>query len=174
MTSPFSPYQPPSADELPQSIGDRDPTASRRASLGQRFVAAMLDGLVSLVVLGPLEYKAGMFDGFPKVRPPTFAENALWAAVGFGVWFAIQGYFLSKSAQTIGKRVMGIRILNAANGEPAPLLKIVFVRYLPISMLVLIPKVGPLLSLVDVLFIFRRNRRCLHDQLADTVVMKVE
>jgi uncharacterized RDD family membrane protein YckC len=37
----------------------------------------------------------------------------------------------------------------------------------------LIPVIGGFLPLVDVLFIFRHDRRCIHDLLAGTNVVKV-
>jgi hypothetical protein len=34
-----------------------------------------------------------------------------------------------------------------------------------------VPVVGPVLVLADALWIFRADRRCLHDRIADTVVV---
>jgi uncharacterized RDD family membrane protein YckC len=45
-------------------------------------------------------------------------------------------------------------------------------RYLPISVVSVIPVVGPLLTLIDILFIFRSDRRCVHDLIADTQVLE--
>jgi uncharacterized RDD family membrane protein YckC len=175
VTSPFSPYQPPSSDELPPSSSDRDSSIARRATLLERFAAVMLDGLVSFAVLGPLEYKAGIFDGFPNhLRQPKLGQDALWAAISFAVWFALNAYLLRKNAQTIGKRILRIRIVNAADGAPARLWKVALLRYLPFSLVVLIPQVGPFVSLLDAVFIFRRDRRCIHDHIADTIVIKAE
>jgi uncharacterized RDD family membrane protein YckC len=49
----------------------------------------------------------------------------------------------------------------------------ILLRYLPISLAALIPVIGPYLSLVDVVFIFGSERRCIHDRLAGTKVVKV-
>ena len=35
----------------------------------------------------------------------------------------------------------------------------------------MVPFVGGLVSLVDALLIFRDDRRCLHDEIADTIVV---
>jgi len=173
VTSPFNPYQAPGSDEAPQSGDDGEPGTPQRATLGQRFAAAVLDSLISLVILLPLEWKAGKFDGFPKIHTPTFAENALWLAISYDVFLTVHGYWLSKGAQTVGKRILGIRIVDRRTGAPAAFVKLLLLRYLPVSAVVLVPVVGPFLSMVDVVFIFRRNRRCLHDELAGTIVMKV-
>jgi len=37
----------------------------------------------------------------------------------------------------------------------------------------LIPYAGSFVALLDVLFIFRRDQRCIHDHLAGTVVVKI-
>jgi uncharacterized RDD family membrane protein YckC len=37
---------------------------------------------------------------------------------------------------------------------------------------VLLPTVGPFAGLIDVLFIFLKDRRCLHDHIAGTVVVR--
>jgi len=36
----------------------------------------------------------------------------------------------------------------------------------------LVPVVGALFGLIDCLLIFRQSRRCLHDQIADTIVIR--
>ena len=45
-------------------------------------------------------------------------------------------------------------------------------RIILMWMLESIPFLGPLFSLVNVCFIFRDDRRCIHDLMADTVVVK--
>jgi hypothetical protein len=45
-------------------------------------------------------------------------------------------------------------------------------RYLPMALVGAVPFVGGMVSLVDSLLIFRDDRRCLHDQIADTIVVR--
>ena len=61
---------------------------------------------------------------------------------------------------------------NSDNGERANIFKIIFLRSLPFSLLAWIPVFGMLLSFIDILFIFREDRRCLHDKFAGTIVLK--
>jgi uncharacterized RDD family membrane protein YckC len=75
--------------------------------------------------------------------------------------------------QTIGKKIVGIRIVDLDNNVPA-LAKILGLRYLPTRAAALIPIMGSIYSLVDALFIFFPNRRCLHDLIAGTKVVKVK
>ena len=41
----------------------------------------------------------------------------------------------------------------------------------PIAVIGAVPLIGPFLSLLNVALIFRENRRCLHDDFADTAVV---
>jgi len=45
------------------------------------------------------------------------------------------------------------------------------VRYIPIWIVGLIPGVGIALTILDALFIFRDDRRCIHDLIAGTKVI---
>jgi uncharacterized RDD family membrane protein YckC len=171
MTSPFNPYQAPATDELEPAVQSSD-SPLRRASREQRWLAAMIDGLLAVLVVAPLEYKFGLFDKHSLETAFTFHEVLLWGAIGFAVWFAEHGYFLATNSQTIGKRVVGIRIEDISGGRTA-LWKIVFLRYLPSTCVANIPTIGSALLLVDILFIFRKDQRCLHDHLAGTHVVRV-
>jgi uncharacterized RDD family membrane protein YckC len=45
-------------------------------------------------------------------------------------------------------------------------------RYLPVQLITNVPLAGPVLNLVNVLMIFRGDRRCGHDLIAGTRVVK--
>jgi uncharacterized RDD family membrane protein YckC len=85
----------------------------------------------------------------------------------------LHGYYLKVGGQTIGKKIVGIRIADLNNNIPG-FAKVLGLRYLPIQAAALIPIVGFLYPLVDVLFIFFPDRRCLHDLIAGTKVVKVK
>ena len=46
-------------------------------------------------------------------------------------------------------------------------------RYLLNWFLMMLPFIGGIYGLVDALLIFRASRKCLHDNMADTIVVKV-
>ena len=72
--------------------------------------------------------------------------------------------------QTIGKNYMSIRIENL-DGSKASLVTIYFKRMLPMQLISLVPSVGQLIAgIVNPLFIFGKQRRCLHDYIAETKV----
>ena len=81
----------------------------------------------------------------------------------------VQVVLLSSHGQTIGKRLMGLRIVRADTGRNGGLVTNVLLR----------AGVNGLLGLtivyfiVDSLFLLFRNRLCLHDYIAGTKVVKV-
>jgi len=169
MTSPFNPYQPPTTDE-PEPIARASDASVRLASLEQRWLAAMIDGLLAVLVVAPLQYHFGMF---ARAKAGiSFWELTLWALIYFAVWLVENGYCLATNAQTIGKRVVGIRVDDIGGGRAA-LWKLVLVRNLPFSCVANLPAIGGVLLLADTFLIFRKDRRCLHDHLAGTHVVRV-
>jgi len=127
-----------------------------------------------------------------------------WASAS--AYAGLQAFLLNDKGQTIGKMVVGTRIVKAPDGSSAGFAAVVLLRSaLPIlvvagTFLLLIAlgfasfqlvqggvygtareqaavEAGAalwLLPLLDVLFIFRDDRRCLHDLLAGTKVVMVE
>jgi len=163
-----NPYQAPTAAA---ALAEEDQAAAGSASRWARWWAAFIDGLISLAVFAPLQYSAGVYDNFPNLTPRPFAETMLWSLGGVLLWVAVHGVFLARSAQTIGKKIMGIQVVNVADNRPAPLFKLVVLRFLPMSLVPQVPMVGPFLSLANALFIFRKDRRCIHDHIAGTRVI---
>lgn len=171
----LNPYAAPADEARLGPLGQRGPTdeaplAGRWARLG----SSMIDGLLSMLVILPLQWNFGVFDGFPKIKPLAPTDTALWGIGGFALWLAIHGYFLATRSQTVGKRLVGIQIVNISDGQRAPFGKLVLMRYLPVSLIAHIPIVGGILNLVDVLFIFRDDRRCVHDLIAGTRVVEYQ
>src|SRR5262245_24216741 len=123
MPDAFNPYQPPasSADPAP---APSSPATRELASRVERFGAAMIDGLIALVVMLPLQFAFHVFDGFPNIHL-DFQQNLVWGAVGFAFFLALHGYFLVKNAQTVGKKVLGLQIVNYGDGAPTSAAKII-------------------------------------------------
>ena len=98
-------------------------------------------------------------------------EKLLLGLMGMVMFFVLHGYLLFTRGQTIGKRVVGIRIARYADGGLPPFWPLIAKRYAPIWVVGQIPVIGPYLTLIDALFIFRSDKRCLHDLLAGTLVV---
>src|SRR6185312_14060663 len=86
--------------------------------------------------------------------------------------FVVNCVMLHRSGQTIGKRMLDIAIVRT-DGSRMGLLRYLFIRVLPVALLGVIPYIGRLATLIDPLLIFGNERRCLHDLIADTIVVDV-
>jgi uncharacterized RDD family membrane protein YckC len=77
---------------------------------------------------------------------------------------------LAMRGQTLGKMVLGIKIVGS-DGFPC-FGRILLIRIIVMGLLKNIPFVGLIIAIVDPLMIFRDNRRCMHDEIADTIVVR--
>lgn len=100
-----------------------------------------------------------------------WTPHVIDTVLGFVLFMAVNGYLLATRGQTLGKAALKIRIARPG-GEPASIGRVVGLRYGIGSVLNIVPAVGQVFGLVDALLIFRSSRRCLHDSIADTVVLK--
>jgi uncharacterized RDD family membrane protein YckC len=145
---------------------------SRKASRGQRLGAAMLDGVMFAVGM-VISVMASV--GFSRTNTVAGlgGTNVVFLIIGVMLMIGIvvaNCVLLHRNAQTIGKRIVGIKVVRT-DGSRIGLGRIILLRILPISLLSGIPMVGGLLRLADCLVIFGPERRCLHDLFADTVVI---
>jgi len=160
------PYQPPATElRAPAQLGRDGETLASRES---RFAAALIDGFIILALVLPLQWKMGMFE---KSEANNLVTTVAWGAAGFLLTLLIEGYFLATRAQSLGKMALKIKIVTL-DGKNADLKRIVLLRMLPVSLVSMIPTVGVVLSMVDPLLIFRDDRRCVHDHIAGTRVVK--
>ncbi|GAB2506037.1 RDD family protein [Lysobacter humi (ex Lee et al. 2017)] len=111
-----------------------------------------------------------------EVHSTTGATTALLLAgllmAGLIAWNLV---LLYQHGQSIGKRVIGIRIVRS-DGDDASLARLVFMRFGALVVIgAVLAAVSPYLNsafaLINVLFIFTVARRCLHDHIADTIVV---
>lgn len=141
---------------------------SRLASRGERFAAAIIDTLVSILVTIPLFLAVGL----ESFDDPTFGIMAASFIYGITAYVVVHGYLLLNYGQTVGKRFLNIRIEDM-HGQQATFSTILLKRVIPFSLVVYIPIFGSFFSLVDILFIFRSDKRCIHDHVAGTQVCRV-
>lgn len=123
------------------------------ASRWSRFWAAFIDGLVMIVAYMPIVFIEQLEQIFYQ------SNNYLLDIVYFFTcYLLLNGYLLHKYGQTIGKNVFEISIVGIDN-QRMGFREIVLKRWIPGHLMVLIP----FLPIIDILFIFRKDRRCLHD-----------
>ena len=161
-----NPYSAPSA-----AVADVAPAGSQElAGRGMRLAAAIIDALILLVIMIPLMVMGGYFRGFMTGEQPGMATQLMWAALGFVIFVLVQGYPLSQSGQTWGKKALKMKIVDLDGRQPS-FATLIAKRYLPVQAISAVPVVGGLFGLVNVLFIFREDRRCIHDLIAGTRVV---
>jgi uncharacterized RDD family membrane protein YckC len=141
------------------------------ATLGERFLGALVDGLILLPVVIPVYFLTGVSAAAASGAKPGFLITAFNTILIAVIAIAIQYTFLKATGQTIGKKVMKTRIATPEGNKPEMpnLLK----RYGFMYLLGIIPVGGVIISLVDSLMVFKADRRCLHDLIGDTKVVKL-
>ena len=161
----------PDAAVLPMTdAAEPGQLASRRVRLG----AVLLDTLINgTIVIAVASYVAGSLDT-AMAWSKTASSLQIFSAnmAGFALYSLLNGYLLATRGQTIGKRLCGIRI-ERTDGRSAGLWRILLLRMSPVALLsaLPIPYLANAFAFVDFLLIFRPSHKCLHDQIADTVVV---
>ena len=74
---------------------------------------------------------------------------------------------MKANGQSIGKKLLGIKVVRT-DGSPASLGRLIWLRNVVNGLIGIIPLYG----IIDALFIFGESRQCLHDKIADTIVIK--
>ena len=69
-----------------------------------------------------------------------------------------QMVLLTKDGQTVGKKALGIRIVKMNTGENGGFVPNVLLRLISNGLI----GISPFYGLVDILFIFHSDRRCIH------------
>jgi uncharacterized RDD family membrane protein YckC len=165
-----NPYAPVS------NVGVVQRAALPLASIGKRFAGFLVELVIGFIMLIP-GYALMLLD--PGMAQPTPELGAmgllgmLWLLVGGLSLFAIQIYLLVTRSQTIGKFFVKTQIVDFETGEPAGFVKAGLLRLFVSGLISSIPCVGGVYALVDHLFIFREDRRCIHDLIAGTNVVDI-
>lgn len=150
---PANPYAAPKAEVEDVGAGTQWELAGRRQRLGAAFLDGILFGLCGMLASSGLGMLAVMLGALGIVG---LAGTNLW--------------LLNRNGQSVGKYSFDIKVVRT-DGETAGLGRLIFLRGVPQWVISGIPLLN-LLSLVDALFIFRADRRCVHDLIADTMVVK--
>jgi uncharacterized RDD family membrane protein YckC len=140
------------------------------ASRSRRLAASSLDTAFMIAVMW-------LVSAFTPWNPFTLGASsligsALAAALGYVCFVLINGYLLWQHGQTLGKALLGMRIVRS-DGSPASPARLFGLRYAVGSVIGIIPSAGAIYGLLDCLLIFRKSHRCLHDQIADTIVIRL-
>jgi uncharacterized RDD family membrane protein YckC len=161
-----NPYQAPAA------FGYAPPGRShvRLASRGKRFAGALLDGLFHLLGFIPGAVAAGLFGA---AGADEDSATTAFMVFGFGgvLLIAIANWVLiSNTGQSFAKRILGMKIVRVDSMQPVGFVNGVALRiWIP----QVINQACSLFSLIDALWIFGEEQRCIHDLIASTIVIDV-
>ncbi len=167
------------------------------ASLGQRFAAKMIDFaliIVPLWVVLTMVFDQAFVEETQKLQnDPTAMVNAMQkraeklqaaggvklplASLVFDAALIVNVVLLALRGQTIGKLCLGIQVVRSPEGTKAGFIKALLLRsilflILVFTCLIYFGGMGWALLMADYLMVFRKDRRCLHDLIADTLVTK--
>jgi uncharacterized RDD family membrane protein YckC len=171
-----NPYSPPAAPvrDMPAE------GASELAGRGTRLGAVLLDGVIAgLLIYMPFGIAVGISgmrgivgtDGQFNFQAFLSSGALLALLPGALIYTAITIWLVARNGQTMGKKLLSIKVVRT-NGAKAGLGRIFWLRNVVITVVSAIPIIGGIVALVDSLLIFRESRKCLHDQIADTIVIK--
>lgn len=172
-------YQTPNSDLL-TDIPDKEIV---QAPLAARLVATFFDLILVFVIDMAMLYIIGqlfsesllsfLIGQTKEVSIALLVSIMLFSLLGGIVIYTLLNFRLLKhDGQTIGKKLLGIRIVDL-QGRPYPWTHIIIKRFVPFWSVMFIPYIGELLFLVNVLPIFMPHRRCLHDWIARSQVVTV-
>ena len=160
-----NPYAPPRARVRDIAAPKEQLVLAERSS---RLGAAIVDGLIfSAMVYIPFGIGVAM-------SAASGDESGVFALLGvglmlagLGVWLYMTLKQLSATGQSLAKKYFNIKIVRS-DGSPASLGNIVWKRNVVNALLGIIPLYG----LIDILLIFGEERKCIHDKIADTIVVE--
>jgi uncharacterized RDD family membrane protein YckC len=171
-------YAPPQAEV--RDAPAAPPTKGTLATITLRLAGAIVDSVTSAVFVVPFLMLAG--DWTTAISGElSYGTISLGSFASFA---AMQGFLLATRGQTVGKWLVGTRIVRADNDEVPTLARTLGLRYgtlalgLPSTLLGFvwagaIPYPLIVFGLIDIALICRRDRRCLHDLIAGTKVVAV-
>ena len=176
----FNPYSPPTADTdgatWPENSGETD--FKMTADRGTRLGAAIIDGLLYLATMIPAIILIALMRGS---HMGAVEITVIIVAIGILPLAIYQWYLVATTGQTLAKKWLRIRVVKM-DGSPVDFMSGVFLRIWVPSVILhvfgyLIVQLGAstnvanLFGLIDVLLIFGRESRCVHDLIAGTKVV---
>jgi uncharacterized RDD family membrane protein YckC len=173
MTNPYAPPRAAVRDIVDPSL---EAVPAERAT---RLGAAILDSFVFMLMVYTPLFIGGVVVGVTSSNTASGAAAAadntnlaigvagVFTFIGLIAWLVITIVLMRRNGQSIGKKATGIKVVRS-DGSPVSLSRLIWMR----NVLNWIISIIPLYGLIDALFIFGESRQCLHDKLADTIVVK--
>ena len=142
------------------------------AGRGRRFAATLIDvvlvpvvAVLLMLVTGVLEHAADWTaEAMPYLR---------MVLLGLASYVLLNLYLLWARGQTVGKAALGIVVVDAKSGARVPVWRLFFrgLFFPTLYLIVLLPFIA-LIPVIDQALIFRKDRRCVHDWVCATRVVR--
>ncbi len=133
------------------------------AARGIRLAASLIDSVIFMIAVS-----IGLMIGAMAPEDDTDFFMILFALLAMLLYMVLYALHVSWTGQSLGKQLLGIRIVRLETGQSGGFLYNFFLRSFVNG---IIGGFVPAYSLVDYCFIFSSDRRCLHDRLAGTIVI---
>lgn len=181
MTSESETENPFASPQSTESMATREPRASiaSESELPSRWIR-LWAAIIDLLILWPITIPLGLLlhailrdrsIGIDTANTPVLS-NLLDLMIALIAYLILNGQLLTKYGQTIGKYACKIKIVDMDDRHLPTLGHILLLRILVLSLFAQIPVLGVAVILIDSLMIFTPNKRCLHDYIASTIVVK--
>jgi uncharacterized RDD family membrane protein YckC len=155
------------------------------AERGARLLAASIDELIVLGTFLPMLFGSvpalvnlasggsdpELFDTGSIVSAMLAGPGTTITVVALLIWCAITARLVTANGQSIGKRLVGIKVVRT-DGSRASFARIFLLRNLVSSLPNLLPYLGWFYMFADPLLIYQDSRKCIHDMIADTIVVR--
>jgi uncharacterized RDD family membrane protein YckC len=149
------------------------------ASRWQRLAASFVDTFLLIGALVPLfvaiTYDLGGINEWLAAAKENLAYSIILETINLliliTIHLAINGYLLATAGQTVGKWLLGIRIVTN-QGKLLPLKHLMILRYLSVWVISIPPVLGNFFAFANCLAIFRSSKKCIHDDWAGTKVVR--
>ena len=161
-----NPYAAPEA-RIAEAVATGELVKSGR---GVRLGAVLLDSVPVMVAAVVMAIALPATATADEGMSPLGVSVLVAFGVGMLAYVAYQLILLHRYGQTWGKKLLGIKIVRQ-DGSRAGLGRIFWLRYFVPGIIGNIPIAGLLFALADPLFIFGEPKRCIHDYIADTIVV---
>ena len=102
---------------------------------------------------------------------PVLIVGGIITLAGLIAWCWLTIKYVARNGQSIAKKLLHIKVVRR-DGSRASVSRIFWLRNVVNALLGAVPLLGVLYTIVDALFIFAESRQCLHDKIADTMVVK--
>lgn len=164
-----NPYAPPRARVRDVVAPKEQLVLAERSS---RLGAAIVDGLIFSamvyipLILGTVITAAGA-DASGEANPAFVLIGFGLAFAGFVVWAYLNLKQMGATGQSLAKKYFNIKVVRS-DGSPASLSNLIWKRNVVNWLLGIIPLYG----IIEILFIFAEDRKCIHDKIADTIVVE--